>query len=129
MIEAGGNETTRTDHLDDRRKASLSNIALPRMALAALAIIGAVKTADASDAIAGRAIFISTCSSCHGLDGIGTLEYVPSFSKCEGLGKDNATLRVSVRDGIGGRMPPWGVYLSEREIDDAIAYARSFCKL
>jgi hypothetical protein len=35
---------------------------------------------------------------------------------------------VSVRDGIGGRMPPWGVLLSEREICDAIAYARTFCE-
>ena len=62
------------------------------------------------------------------MNGIGALEYVPSFSKCQNLDKDDATLRASVRDGIGGRMPPWGVYLSDREIDDAIAFARTFCK-
>jgi hypothetical protein len=62
------------------------------------------------------------------MDGIGALEYVPSFKKCENLNKEDAKLLVSVRDGIGGRMPPWGVLLSEREIYDAIAYARTFCE-
>ena len=96
--------------------------------LSALAIVGASRAADGSDSAAGRATYVSICSSCHGLDGIGALEYVPSFSKCEHLDKDNATLLVSVRDGVGGRMRPWGVLLSEREIADAIAYARTFCK-
>jgi len=98
-----------------------------RNALIVLAIAAMAESARAGDAAAGRAIYVSVCSSCHGLNGIGNLEYVPSFSKCNSLNKDDATLRNSVRDGVGGRMPPWGVYLSEREIDDAIAFARTFC--
>ena len=84
-----------------------------------------VKVGDAS---AGKATFASICSSCHGTDGIATLEYAPSFAKCQRLDQDDAKLMVSVRDGVGGRMPPWGVYLTERQIFDAIAYARTFCK-
>jgi hypothetical protein len=62
------------------------------------------------------------------MNGIGNLEYVPSVSKCEGREKEDAVFLVSVRDGLGARMPPWGGYLSEREILDAIAFARTFCK-
>lgn len=91
------------------------------------AVVGTVP-AHAGNADAGRKIFASICSSCHGMNGIGTLTYAPSFSRCEGLDKDDATLLVSVRDGIGARMPPWGGYLSERQILDAIAFARTFCK-
>ena len=98
-----------------------------RIALMVFMIAGLAEVARAGDAAAGRAIYVSVCSSCHGLNGIGSLEYVPSFIKCDSLNKDDATLRNSVRDGVGGRMPPWGVYLSEREIDDAIAFARTFC--
>jgi mono/diheme cytochrome c family protein len=94
----------------------------------ALATASMMAQVHAGDRRAGRTIYLSICSSCHGLDGIGNLEYVPSFSRCESLDKDDATLRVSVRDGVGGRMPAWGVMLSEREIDDAIAYARTFCR-
>jgi mono/diheme cytochrome c family protein len=101
---------------------------LARVGLAVLALAGIAQPVRAADAARGRAVYVSICSSCHGFNGIGNLEYVPSFSKCEGLDKDNATLRISVRDGIGGRMPAWGVYLSEREIEDAIAYARTFCR-
>lgn len=99
----------------------------PQAWLLGFAVAGTV-TAHAGDPAAGRQTFVSICSSCHGRNGIGNLEYVPSFSKCEGLEKNDATLLVSVRDGIGGRMPPWGGYLSEREILDAIAFARTFCK-
>jgi len=95
---------------------------------AALAVILSVANAHAGDAAAGRATFVSICSTCHGLDGIATLEYAPSFAKCQRLDQDDATLLVSVRDGMGGRMPPWGVMLTEHEILDAIAYARTFCK-
>jgi mono/diheme cytochrome c family protein len=84
--------------------------------------------ASAGDANAGKATFLSICSSCHGLNGIATLDYAPSFAKCERLDQDDAKLLVSVRDGIGGRMPPWGTMLSEKQILDAIAYARTFCK-
>jgi mono/diheme cytochrome c family protein len=94
----------------------------------AMAAAGLASPAWPGNAAAGRATYVAICSTCHGMNGIGSVEYVPSFSKCETLNKDDATLRTSVREGIGGRMPPWGVYLSDGEIDDAIAFARTFCK-
>jgi len=103
-------------------------VRLARIGLATLALAGATSAADAGEAARGRATYISICSSCHGLDGIGNLNYVPSFSKCENLNKSDAKLMISVRDGVGGRMPPWGVLLSEQQILDAIAYARTFCR-
>ena len=106
----------------------LISVRFARIGLIALAIAGAAPGARAGDAAAGRTTYLSICSSCHGMNGIGNLEYVPSFSKCQNLNQPDARLLVSVRDGVGGRMPPWGVYLSEREILDAIAYARTFCK-
>ncbi len=81
----------------------------------------------AGDPKAGRLTFVSICSSCHGLDGIATYEYAPSFAKGQRLNQDDATLLVSVRDGLG-RMPPWGVMLSDQQILDAIAYARTLQK-
>lgn len=109
----------------------MSSIQFARIWFFALAIVGVVPAAPAvhaGDGAAGRVIYVSICSSCHGMNGVGALEYVPSFSKCEGLDKEDAILLISVRDGVGGRMPPWGDLLSEREIYDAIAYARTFCK-
>jgi mono/diheme cytochrome c family protein len=78
-----------------------------------------VSAAHAGDALAGRATFASICSTCHGANGVATIEYAPSFSRCERLNQSDETLLVSVRDGIGGRMPPWGGFLTEREILDA----------
>jgi mono/diheme cytochrome c family protein len=92
--------------------------------LAALAEAGG---AQAGDATAGRATWASICSTCHGADGVATYPNAPSFSRCERLNQDDNKLLASVRDGIGGRMPPWGGFLTEREILDAIAYARAFC--
>jgi mono/diheme cytochrome c family protein len=97
-------------------------------ALLALLLVLEWPDARAGNAAAGRATFVSICSSCHGLDGVAVLEYAPSFSRCERLDQDDAKLLASVRDGVGGRMPPWGDTISEREILDAIAYARTFCK-
>ncbi len=83
-----------------------------------------ITSARAGDPAAGRLTFVSICSSCHGLDGIATYEYAPSFAKGQRLNQDDETLLVSVRDGLG-RMPPWGVMLSDQQILDAIAYART----
>jgi cytochrome c553 len=96
--------------------------------IAAIVIFLTGGRAQAGDAAAGKTTFVSICSSCHGMDGIATLDYAPSFAKCQRLDQDDAKLLVSVRDGIGGRMPPWGTYLTEHEILDALAYARTFCK-
>jgi cytochrome c6 len=106
----------------------LISIRFAQVLCVGLAMIVEASAAHAGDAAAGRATFSSICSTCHGANGVATIEYAPSFSRCERLNQDDKTLLVSVRDGIGGRMPPWGGFLTEREILDAIAYARTFCR-
>ena len=53
----------------------------------------------------GKDIYISICSSCHGIDGHATLGYAPNFYYGERLEKDMLILVRSVREGLG-RMPP-----------------------
>jgi mono/diheme cytochrome c family protein len=92
-----------------------------------LAALSEGRPVRAGDAAAGWATWASICSTCHGANGIATYPNAPSFSRCDRLNQEDQTLLASVRDGIGGRMPPWGGFLSERQILDAIAVARSFC--
>jgi mono/diheme cytochrome c family protein len=98
-----------------------------QMMLIGLAMLVGTGRAHAGDAAAGRATWASICSTCHGADGYATYPNAPSFSRCDRLNQDDSVLLASVRDGIGGRMPPWGGFLSEQQILDAIAYARAFC--
>jgi mono/diheme cytochrome c family protein len=86
--------------------SQLTGLRLTTGVLCVLLSTGAA--ALAGDAAKGKTTFVSICSSCHGLDGIATLDYAPSFAKCQRLDKDDVAPLVSVRDGIGGRMPPWG---------------------
>jgi len=104
------------------------DLRLSVLAAALFLLLSASAPALAGDAAKGKATFISICSSCHGMYGIATLDYAPSFAKCRRLERSDAALLVSVRDGIGRRMPPWGTLLSDQEILDALAYARTFCK-
>ncbi len=89
-------------------------------------LLGAVPVL-AGDAAAGRKTYINICSPCHGLDGRAGLDYVPSFFYGERLRGSDSRLLRSVRDGAG-RMPPWGGYLSDKVILDAIAFARTLRK-
>lgn len=108
-------------------KRGAREVRLAQAIIAGLAVLNGAGTADAGDAAAGRATWASICSSCHRKDGFATYPYAPSFSRCERLNQEDKRLLASVRDGLAGRMPPWGGFLSEREILDAIAYARAFC--
>jgi mono/diheme cytochrome c family protein len=49
-------------------------------AAALFLLLSASAPALAGDAVKGKATFISICSSCHGMDGIATLDYAPSFA-------------------------------------------------
>jgi len=72
----------------------------------------------------GKDIYISICSSCHGINGNATLSYAPNFVDGERLDKDIYQLVESVREGLG-RMPPQNAYLSENQIVDVIKYAKT----
>lgn len=94
---------------------------------AGLMLLLASPAARAGDAVAGKKLFVANCAACHGIEGTAVLVYAPSFARGETLDKDDAALIVSVRDGIY-RMPPLGGYLTESQIADAIAYARTLRK-
>ena len=67
---------------------------------------------------AGREIFISNCSSCHGINGKASISNAPSFYYGERLEKDILILVRSVREGLG-RMPPQEENLKDSQIQDA----------
>ena len=87
----------------------------------------AAVASNSSNEPAGREIFISICSSCHGINGKASINYAPSFYYGERLEKDILILVRSVREGLG-RMPPQEENLKDSEIQDAISYAKTLQK-
>ena len=82
---------------------------------------------NSSNESAGREIFISICSSCHGINGKASINHAPSFYYGERLDKDILILVRSVREGLG-RMPPQEENLKDSQIQDAISYAKTLQK-
>ena len=86
-----------------------------------------VIASNSSSESAGREIFISNCSSCHGINGKASISNAPSFYYGERLEKDILILVRSVREGLG-RMPPQEENLKDSQIQDAISYAKTLQK-
>jgi mono/diheme cytochrome c family protein len=120
--------------------------------LVALASLAALLTPAAAlatgDAAAGKVIFTTNCASCHGEDGKGdgpvgaALKPPPrDFTKGEfkfdtdkdGKTGTDADLKNVIKNGAaeyGGSplMAPWGTVLSDTDINNVIAYIRTFKK-
>lgn len=79
------------------------------------------------DLTRGRILFSNTCFACHGLNGEGT-NIAPALNDPEYLAKfDNDYLRKTIRQGRAARgMPTWGTVLSPDQIEDVVAYIRSW---
>ena len=88
-----------------------------------LGVIGS----NSPNIIAGRDIYMSICSSCHGINGKASINYAPSFYYGERLEKDISILVKSVREGLG-RMAPQEGNLKDLQITAAISYARTLQK-
>jgi cytochrome c oxidase cbb3-type subunit 3 len=94
--------------------------------------IGSPATHATGDSHRGRAVFKSTCSSCHGPSGSGDgilarLIDAPmaDFTDAQRMGTLTDTeLLIAVRDGKGQFMPSWKDVLSKQEIDDLVSYVR-----
>jgi len=118
-------------------------------ALAAVLAIGFTTAAHAAgDAAKGKVIFTTNCASCHGDDGKGdgpvgvALNPRPrDFTKAEfkfdaakdGKPGGDAALTNVIKNGAGAYggsplMAPWGGTLSDAQIQDVIAYIRTFHK-
>lgn len=93
------------------------------------------------DAKAGKAKYDQLCVGCHGASGKGdgpaaaALNPKPgNFTDCKGMAKESdKNLFKIIKDGSQsvGRsplMPPWGSSLKDAEIQNLVAYIRSFCK-
>jgi mono/diheme cytochrome c family protein len=118
---------------------------VPALAVA-LAFAGAAHAAG--DAAKGKAIFTANCASCHGESGKGDgpvgaaltpkpRDFTQAQFKLDSLkdGKpgSDAALALVIKNGgaaYGGSplMAPWGGTLSDAQIQDVIAYIRTFHK-
>ena len=73
-------------------------------------------------AINATALFTDNCAGCHGADGKGGFGTDLSRNSYD-YGKDAATVKASIRDGRGGKMPAFGGQLSAAEIDALVEYS------
>ncbi len=79
------------------------------------------------DPASGGVIFSATCFACHGINGEGTAA-VPALNSTEMLTRyDDDYFGEGIAQGRPSRdMPTWGKVLSPAEIDDVVAYIRSW---
>ena len=71
----------------------------------------------------GKELYESNCAACHGDDGTALLPGTPHFSRGERLEKTDAELMESIVSGLK-IMPPWAGIMSEKELEDCLAYLR-----
>ena len=85
------------------------------------------------DAAAGKAVYAKRCTACHGANGEGNpaiakslkVELRPLGSK-EVQAKSDDQLKKESSDGTGKMKPVKG--MSEKELDDVVAFMRSLAK-
>ncbi len=82
----------------------------------ALNSTAAPATQTTSGAIDSVALFAANCAGCHGADGKGGFGSDLSSSTYK-YGKDVASVKSSIAEGRGGKMPGFGSQLSAAEIE------------
>lgn len=102
-----------------------------------------LRYARKADVSAGRAVYASGCVACHGAEGKGAPEKNtvfkrpdtwPDFTACDQTTPEpNSAYRAVILHGgkslaFSQIMPAFGDYLSSQQVDDVIAYIRSFCR-
>jgi cytochrome c oxidase cbb3-type subunit III len=107
-------------------------------ALLALAQLSA--RAAPADLRAGKQTYNAFCATCHGINANGDgpsakwVKPLPrDFTACRlmSMYKD-ADLFKAIKDGgpaayVSYNMPPWGAVLNDQQINNVLAYVRSFC--
>jgi len=78
----------------------------------------------AADVANGRSLYMAHCSGCHGDRGVSFMPQAPNFARGEGLAQPDPVLIDKIRAGKNA-MPPFFGILSDRQIQDIIAYTRS----
>lgn len=97
---------------------------------AALLSTAAFAADDAASIARGRALFMTNCTACHGNDGKSLVEAVSDATdltepKLYRSGSTDADIERSIRDGVGGVMPPWGPVLGKEQ---SVRDLRNFIK-
>jgi mono/diheme cytochrome c family protein len=100
-----------------------------------------ILAAQKGDAKAGKKTYDSLCATCHGSTGKGdgpassSLNPKPrDHTDCKEMAKDSdANLSKVIKEGgqsVGRSplMPPWKASLKDQEVQNLVAYIRSFCK-
>ena len=95
-----------------------------------------------ADAKKGEALYRGACKSCHGPDGRGAPKAIagfeqprtfPDFTRCDQTTAEvNSAYKAVITNGGPNRgfsqiMPAFGQALTSEEIDDLVAYLRTFC--
>jgi cbb3-type cytochrome c oxidase subunit III len=82
-------------------------------------------------AAAGKSIYATNCTTCHGADGkgnsTGRAMGVKDLNAPEAVRMTDAQIKRTITNGKGN-MPPWKSQLSEAQIADVTAFIRSMQK-
>ncbi|MFN3076637.1 MAG: c-type cytochrome [Alphaproteobacteria bacterium] len=95
--------------------------------VAALGAALPLYAANAGNPAAGKLVYDTNCSNCHGPDGTPVLQGAPNFTKGERMEKPDAQLLVSMNNGLN-IMPAWKGVLTDVQMADALAFARTLRK-
>lgn len=90
-----------------------------------LILLFASSFAFAGDPFAGASLYTEYCSSCHGADGRGELAGTPTFRGGKLMMKTDSDIKSIIKSGKD-MMPGFVGVLNDREIEDVIAYIRTF---
>jgi len=100
---------------------------------ALLCLTLSIRAAGAGDTVAGKAVYTGKCRICHGADGEGGTGYAKAMgldpahlSSDKVQKKTDPELKKIILQGSGKMKPITG--LSEIDIDNVIAYVRTFRK-
>ncbi|MBI4715008.1 MAG: cytochrome c [Nitrospirae bacterium] len=103
--------------------------------IAGMLAVGILSPAFAQDATHGKKVYDTNCAACHGAKGDGkgpaaaTLNPKPTDFTSPEVMKDipDPRMKKSIREGKPGTaMVAWGGILSDKDIEDVIAYTRTF---
>ena len=99
---------------------------MSRLLIACL-LLGSALSAGAADIVRGGDTYQRHCARCHGTTGVSTWPGAPNLARREGLMQPDTTLLQTLRKGRGAK-PGYQGLLTDAEILNAIAYARSLAR-
>ncbi len=88
-------------------------------------MVAPLNSVFAGDVFHGKEIYTRYCAGCHGSSGEGLMPGMPDFTQGERLLRTDRDLIDSVRIG-NGVMPAFNGMLTDDEIENVVAYLRSF---